>query len=74
MGLRSLEVYSSIFSIAEQSNKFEFFTDTFDEISFEELKDELEEILSLSDITQTHFYHEKLGPRIFETYMKVGSE
>ena len=43
--------------------KFEFHTDNFDEFSFSELKDELDEILSISDITPYHLQHDKTGPR-----------
>ena len=45
IGLTSLEVYNSIFHINTTNNKFQLFTDTFDEFSFEELKDELQEML-----------------------------
>ena len=45
IGLTSLEFYNSVFIITEEKNKFEIDKDTFDEVSFEELKDELEEIL-----------------------------
>ena len=41
IGLTSLEVYKSSFIITEENSKFELYTDTFDEFSFEELKDEL---------------------------------
>ena len=34
-GLTSLEVYIFIFKITEENNKFELYTDTFDEFSFE---------------------------------------
>ena len=47
IGLTSLEVYNSIFSINHTSNKFELYTDTFDEFSFEELKTEVDEILNI---------------------------
>ena len=57
--LLSLEVYNSIFLINTTNNKFELYTDNFDEVSFEELKDELEEILNISDITPYHLQHEK---------------
>ena len=50
----------------------ELYTDNFDEFSFEESKDELEEILSISDMTPQHLQHEKIGPRIFEAYKKLG--
>ena len=51
IGLKSLEVYNSLFNITEHNNKFGLYTDTFDKFSFTELKDELEEILKNSDIT-----------------------
>ena len=54
IGLTNLQVYNSIFKIIEKSNKFGLYTDNFDEFSFEEIKDELEEILSISDITPYH--------------------
>ena len=45
-GFTSLEVYNSIFNITEENNKFELYTDHFVEISFAELKDELQEIVN----------------------------
>ena len=60
-GLTSLEVYNSVFNITEEKNEFELFTDTFDEFPFEELEDELEEILDLSDITSERPQDEILG-------------
>ena len=73
IGLASLEVYYSFANITEEYkyNKFELYTDNFDEFSFSELKDELEEIFSISDITPYHLQHEKLGPRIIEAYKKL---
>ena len=53
IGLTSLEVYNSIFNITE-NNEFELYTDLFDELSFTELKHELEEILGLSDYSPEH--------------------
>ena len=52
--LTSLEVYNSVFNITEENNKFQLYIDTYDEFSFEEFEDELEEILSISDITPYH--------------------
>ena len=46
----------------------------FDEFSFEELKDELEEIPNISDITPYRLRHEKIGPRIIEAYRKLRLE
>ena len=71
LGLIDLEVYNSIFNITEENNKFELYTDTFDEFSFAELKDELEEILNIPEITDDHLEDETLAPRIIETYRKL---
>ena len=68
VGLKSFEVYNSIFTITEENNNFEFFTDTLEEFSFEELKDELEEFLGISDLTPYHPQHEQNGPRLSEAY------
>ena len=70
--LISLEVNISAFTIREENNKFELYTDTLDEFSFNEIKDELEEILIFSDITPQHLEHEKIGPRFIEVYKKLG--
>ena len=73
LGLIDLEVYNSIFNITKQ-NKFELYTDTFDEFSFEELKDELEEILNIPNTTDSHLEDETLAPRIAETYRNLRSD
>ena len=36
LGLIDLEVYHSIYNITKENNKFELYTDTFDEFSFPE--------------------------------------
>ena len=41
VGLRCLEVYNFIFNVTEENNKLELYTDTFDEFSLAELKDNL---------------------------------
>ena len=74
LGLIDLEVYNSIFNITKENNKFELYTDTFDELSFPELKDELEEILNIPEITDDHLEDETLAPRIAETYWKLRSD
>ena len=66
IGLTSLEVNNSIFIITQENNKFELYTDSFGEFPFEELKDELEELLKISDITPSHVQHEKVGPHNIE--------
>ena len=70
----NLEVYNSIFNITEENTKFELFIDNFQVFSFEELKDELEEILNNSNNTPYHLQHEKTGIRIIEAYKKLRSE
>ena len=71
IGLIDLEVYNSIFNITKENNKFELFTDTFDEFSFTELKDELEELLNFPNITDEYLQHEIAAPRIIEAYNKL---
>ena len=61
IGLLSLEVYNSVFNITEENNKIQLDTDVFEESSYAELKDELDDILSTSDITPTHLQHERIG-------------
>ena len=74
LGLSDLEVYNSIFYITDEINKFELYTDTFDECSFDELKDEVEEILNIPNNTDDHLEDETIGPRIIKTYWEVRSE
>ena len=74
IGLTSLEVYNSIFNIITTSNKFDFYTDTFGEFSFEELKDELEEVLDFSIIIDDLLEDETIGPRIIKACWKLRSE
>ena len=74
IGLTNLEVYKSIFNNSKSTNlfsKFQLYTDTFDEFSFTELKDKLEEIL---DITSEHLQDDIIGPRIISTYKKLETE
>ena len=74
LGLTDLEVYNSVFNITKENNKFELYTDKFDEFSFEEIKDEVEEILDVPNVTDDHLEYETIGPRIFKTYWKLRSE
>ena len=71
LGLIDLEVFNSIFNITKENNKFELYTDTFDEFSFEELKDEVGEILNIPEITDDHLEGDILAPHIVETYWKL---
>ena len=74
LGLIVLEVYSSIFNINTTNDRYELYTDTFDELSFDKKKDELEEILEISNITDENLQDEITGPRIIEIYWKLRSE
>ena len=68
IGLTDLEVYNSIFTITRENNKFELYTDNFDEFSFEELKDDVEEIVNIANITDDHLEDETVVPRIIKAY------
>ena len=74
LGLIDLDVYNSIFNISKENNKFEIYTDTFDEFSFRELKDEVEEILNVPNITDDHLEDEILRPQIAKTYWELRSD
>ena len=74
LGLIDLKVYNSIFNKTKENNKFEVYTDTFDESSFLELKDELEEILNIPIITDSHLEDETIAPLIIDTYQKLRSD
>ena len=74
IGLTILEVYNSIFNITEENNKIELYRDISDKFEFLELKDELEEILNISHITNEHLDDEILGTRIIDEFINLSSE
>ena len=74
IGFVDLEVYTSIFNITEENNKFEFYRDSSNKFGFLELKDELEKILNISHITNEHLDDEVLGPRIIDENIKLSNE
>ena len=74
LGLTDLEVYNSIFNITEENNKFEIYRDMTKKFGFLELKDEIEEILNISHITDDHLNDEILGPRIIDEFIKLSTE
>ena len=67
------EVYNSIFIVREKNNRLELQTDKIEEFSFAELKEEVEEILSISDFTPSHLQPETVVPRIIQAYKKLNS-
>ena len=73
LGLVDLEVYKSIFNITEENNKFEIYRDMSDKFGLLELKDELEEILNISNITNDHLNDEIIGPRIIDAFIKLSN-
>ena len=74
LGLVNLEVYNSIFNITEENNKFDIYRGEDDKFGFLELKDELEEILNISHITDDHLNDEILGPRIIDEYIRLSNK
>ena len=67
--LTALEVYNSIFNIAEENNKFHFFTFPVSEvrgITNEKIEDEIEKDLIVSDITATDLQNHILDLFIFK--------
>ena len=74
LGLVDLEVYNSIFNITEENNTFEIYRDMTEEFGFLQLKDEIEEILDISHITDDHLNDEILGPRIIDEFIKLSNE
>ena len=72
--LVDLEVYNSIFNITEENNKFQIYRDSSNKFGFLELKDELEEILNISHITNEHLDEKVLGPHIIDAYIKLSHE
>ena len=74
IGLINLEVYSSIFNITEENNKFELYRDMSAKFGFLELKDELEDILNIPHITNEHLNDEIIGPLIIDEFIKLSNE
>ena len=74
IGLTSLEVYNSIFIITEGNNKFELYRDSSNKFGFLELKDEPEEILNISHVSQKYLQDETIGPRIIDEFLKLSHE
>ena len=59
------EVYNSVFNITEEINKFElykFFNEKEGGVSYENVSDEIEKDLDVSDITATDLQDDLIGP------------
>ena len=74
IALTGLEIYKLIFKITEENNQTEDYTDNFDELSFAVLKHEIEEIVTISDITPKRLQHDIIGPRTIQAYKNKRSE
>ena len=70
LGLISLKIYNFIFNKSHENNKFQLYTNAFDEFSFTELKDELEEIFKNSNISHEHLQDKTIRPRIISAFNK----
>ena len=71
IGLTDLEVYNSIFNITEENNKFELYKFPDQKIvgvTYERVKDEIEKVLDIEDITAEDLQDEIIGPIIIEKY------
>ena len=74
-GLTHLEVHNSILNITEETNKLEIYTQPLDdEFSYNQLKDNVAELLGLSDISAEVLQNEILGTEVIETYRKLSIE
>ena len=74
LGLVNLEVYNSIFILTEENNKLEIYRDTPTKFKFLDLKDELEEILGIPQITREHLLDDETASRIIDDYHKLSQE
>ena len=71
IGLTDLEVYNSNFNITEENIKFKLYKFTDEEsggITNENVRDEVERDLDISDITATDLQDDIIGPIIIEEY------
>ena len=75
LGIRSSDVYNSIFNMTEEKNKFKLYAEPlYNELSYITLKDKVAEILSVSDISPEDLDYEIHGPNIIKTYGKLSTE
>ena len=70
-GVTSLEVHNSIFSKTKENIKFELYifpNSKIVGISYEKVRDEVEEDLGVTDVTAIDLQDELIGPNIIEEY------
>ena len=71
LGLTDLEVYYSVFNLAEENNKFELYKFPDEEdggISYTKVRDEIEKDLDISDITAAELQDDIIAPNFIEEY------
>ena len=73
VGLTSLEVYNSFFNITEENIKFKLYIFPASKkggITYEEIRDEIEKDLDISDITAADLQDEISGPIVIQKIEK----
>ena len=73
IGLTDLEVYNSIFNITEENNEFKLYKFPDEKaggITYEKVRDEIEEDLDIEDITDSDLQGDIIGPIIIEEYVE----
>ena len=71
IGLKDLELYNSIFNITEENNEFELYKFPDEKaggVSYEKVRDEIENDLDISDFTVTDLQDDIIGPNNNEEY------
>ena len=71
IGLTDLEVYNSIFYIAEENNKFQLYKFPDEKaggVTYEKVRDEIEKDLGIEDITAENLQDDIIRPIIIEEY------
>ena len=71
LGLVGLEIYNSFFNITKENNKFElckFPDEKIGGISYEKVRDEIENDLDISDITAADLQNDIIAPIIIEEH------
>ena len=71
IGLTDLEVYTSIFNITEENNKFELYKFPDEEsagVSYIKVRDDIESDLGILDVTAADLEDDVIRPIIIEEY------
>ena len=74
IGLPDLEVCKSFFNITERNNKFELYEDSFNDSSFVNSKNVVEEVVNVPNISDKDLQNDTLGPIIIGVYRNLQLE